>query len=1166
MKNFNLKTSDINGAFLIEASAGTGKTYSLTRIVLRLLMETDIKINQVLMVTFTKAAAGELKARLRNLLLEVKEAIAEPDNVNFADELLYELYQQWDADTVRQRVDDAIEGLDDCCVSTIHSFCQKMLKEHRFSGQKSGNYELADDADDILTRVVDDFLRKELQNAGDSLLKDILAQSDPADVLYSILKKYLALPAHSSYQYYTDWFVGKYGEVSEEDLKNRKCDSEEVVEFLKRFLAWAPNQVQQMKNAQGICTFDDLIVGLEKELTPQFSKIIGDQFKAVLIDEFQDTDPTQYNIFKTLFLKATQDDPSRSLIFVGDPKQSIYRFRGADIDTYKKARKDIGKTLNLGRNFRSNAVLLDTINTYFADDGSDYTFGNEDITYTAVTAGSPKLPLYRDINGQKSVLPVLEIWSRDDNKNSLGADDQREQEAQLIANDIYTLLNTNVMIKEGQRLSAKDIVILVRTWKNSEPIIRALNKKKIRCITFEENDVFQTEEADDILRILMAMEIPQDNKRQKLARLTRIMAEHINDVSPEVFQNAPNSSILEKKALEARELIDQARSLFDRKGVASAFALLFEKCQTEKHLLPLSGGEKRLNNYRHIIELLQEQARHLTTLSGLTRWYVKAREQSGGEKRKIRVESDENLVTIMTIHGSKGLEYPVVYLPGAWNGNHKRSSKDHLCQNIIQSTGETQLTISFSTQSMNEVDEDIEENNALEGLRLAYVAMTRASQRLVLPLMLRQKANKGDFNGPFFRALTKNVQAKGNVDLVVEAKTAYLEKVTNNLANHPEMTQTIEEGLGVSHIEPHDLIKNYDVPIDIEKFDHHIEYGGDEINEDESLSVAPSRDIHSDWHQSSYSAIIRGAHEQFDLTNQAEKEDQIDEVESEKPNVVTPLPENDILNFSRGAESGTFLHAIFERIDFDLVRRAQFEDDTEADEKLLSRADVIARPYAHNFQNLNKEMLRQLMKDVLCCSIFKDDDGNDFNLCKIDSKQREMTFTMAINAPMKGRKAVTVETLSELLKTFEKKYHLPDMTPKALKGFLTGAIDMVFTHKGQFFVLDWKSNFLGENIDDYRMPAMKKAMADHHYYLQYLIYCVALKRFLKSRGIELTDENFGGVIYAFIRGMRINNKQPYGIYFEKPSLALIECLDDFFMNGFDARTVGHYADQAEKGN
>lgn len=1186
-EKFNLVETKIQDTFLIEASAGTGKTYSLTRIVLRLLMETKITIDQVLMVTYTNSAAAELRARLRDLLLELRRGIQSADgdfdNVQFKnDEVLNELFHRWDKTDIEKKVQAALDGLDDCCISTIHSFCQKMLREYSFSGSRSGSYELADNVDDILNRAIDDFVRSELQNASESLKKEILAE-DPIEVLGEILEAYFDAPQNPHLEFYARWKKAAIEtEIKNQEGKKRKkkistaedlgLDSEEMEAFLKRFLETVPAQVEQLKIAQGVCTYSDLISGVEKELDDtDFKKNIRNKFQAVLIDEFQDTDPIQYQIFSTLFLDDPEEgdnhsikaDKNRSLIFVGDPKQSIYRFRGADIATYNKARSQVNNVYSLAANYRSSPALLESINEYFADDeeSNNSAFCTQAIQYSSVEAKAKKAPLYREVDGKKQLIPVFELWYRENTDESLYSDEQREQEAQLVANDIVNLLNSGVMREDNQPLSAKDIVILVRKHKDADYVIHELAKNNIRCLAFAREDVFDTDEAEDILKLLSAMEVPQDSKRLKLARLTRIMGEKVNDVSPEAFEGNQDEdlSIVERKALLARETIDQATKLFEQKGVASAFAYIFEKCNTRSNLLPIAGGEKSLNNYQHIIELLQEQSRHLTTLSGLTRWFIKARETNGGERRETRIENDEDLVTIMTIHKSKGLEYPVVYLVGAWsNKKNNPYPPKHICFDVSEN-GQNRLTISYSQQPVTDINkgdnQGIAFNDEIETIRLAYVAMTRASQRLVLPLMLTQKANANQFKGPYYSALTKEmVPSKDSIqkarEKLFDGIKVRIEKLNNN-------TQAVST---------EDLVVAYDIPKDAERLDHHTSETKTKSVEKE-LTIAPSHNIYSDWQQSSYSAIVRGANEQFDLTNQAEKEDQGEDDEEPKKIVSTEgLTDYDraIFNFSRGAESGTFLHAIFERIDFKLVRRA-LENDTEADEKLLSRADVIALPYKHNFENLNPNMLCDLMKNVLCCSIFKNPDGSNFQLCNIENSQREMTFTMAINASMKGRKAVTVESLSLLLKDFEKKYHLPNLKPKILKGFLTGAIDMVFEHNGQYFVLDWKSNHLGYHVADYQMPAMEKAMAEHHYYLQYLIYCVALKRFLKSRGIELTSDNFGGVIYAFIRGMRINNDEPYGIYFEKPSLALIECLDDFFTNGFDEQTIGKFGELAREG-
>lgn len=1173
MQIFELDTSPIQGTFLIEASAGTGKTYSLTRIVLRLLMETNIRIDQVLMVTYTNAAAGELKARLRDLLIEVKEAIestSSTSEVHFDDKTLNTLYSRWDHNTVAERVSAALDGLDDACISTIHSFCQKMLKEHLFSGEQSNDFDPKENVDDLVDRVIDDFLREELQKADEQLREEILRPGQPKEILRELLTQYVKLPLHSSYRFYTKWRedmpangCASAEKDSKKNSNNSKektpCDSEQLMEFLDRFLTIAPKRLRQLKISNQTNTFDDMIGDVEKELSnPAFTDPISKQFRAVLIDEFQDTDPVQYNIFKTLFLDKTRQDPSRCLIFVGDPKQSIYRFRGADIDTYEKARSDVDKTLNLAKNYRSNAALLEIINHFFADHDGAYAFGTNAIRYLPVQAGSDKLPLYReDESGQKKILPVFEYWYRDDD-HRLASEENQLNEAQLIANDIYTLLNSGVMTKPDQPLMAKDIVILVRSHKHADLVIEALAQKRIRTLSHRRDDVLQTEEAEDVLNILKAMEVPQDNKRLKLARLTRIMGDSVNDVSPEAFNLPRSQTPAEKKALKARECIDEARNLFNRKGVASAFAWLFEQYQTQEKLLPLNGGEKRLNHFNHIIELLQEQSRHLNSISGLTRWLSKTmRRFSDEEKRQTRLENDENLVTVMTIHGSKGLEFPVVYLANAWRNSAIDYSSKHVCSALnAHGSGKT-LTISYSEQNVKNASPEQTEADLLENIRLAYVAMTRASQRLVMPLLLRKKANKTDFRAPYFRALTKQQQPSNESIKLAQEKLFHDLEVY--LDANKAIIEKIKFGLGVSDLKSTDLFSMICVSPEENKLPLHKDFVPKTEEDKPILSTQPCHSLHATWHQSSYTAIMRGITEHADQERQAEKEDQVQEQALAENEQDTKIENNaSILTFSRGPESGTFLHALFEHIDFELVAKAN-AGDQQSQQKLLKRTEVLSRPYAHNFSDLNAEMLAELMRNVLCARIQTKEDS--FQLCQIDPryKQREMTFTMSIKEPLKNRRSVSAYTLALLLKAFDKKYHLPEMEAKNLKGFLNGAIDMVFMQNHRFYILDWKSNFLGDTASQYGQTAMKKAMQSHHYYLQYLIYCVALKRYLQLRHIELTQDNFGGVIYAFIRGIRAEQKNSNGIFFEQPPLALIECLDDFFLHGFDPKTIGRFA-------
>ncbi len=1151
---FELTKTPVTGRFLIEASAGTGKTFSLIRIVLRLLIETDTTIDEVLLVTFTKAAAAELKARLRELLILTQEASrrAQLGTVATDDPVIDKLLTEFDADFVHERVQAALDSFDDCMVCTIHSFCQQMLQEFRFSSMTGLDAEIGD-AQSIVKKVADSFLRDELQRATLALREELLSATDaPLEVFLNAL---LSKSEHVRARLYNPEGEGHYSEAFEA--------------MIERFIETAPARVREIQQQKGLRTFDDLLCDMERELAnPHFVRAIALRFKAVLIDEFQDTDPIQYQIFKTLFLQNA-NEPNRALIFVGDPKQSIYRFRGADLNTYEKARDDIGCVYHLGCNFRSTPALLTLMNLYFADDPSlnHYTFGKESITYQNVKAASRKTPLFRIENGVKSVLPVIDIWMRKEGEG-LSIPASRTQEAELIASEIDALLRSETYLADNQRLTAKDIAILVRRHSQTEEIVAALAKKNIRALIESKSDVLKTTEAAEILQILRAMETPHDHRRMLRARTTRIMGETANDVAPGLLPSDKDSETLEKLPLIAREVIEKAREVFSSRGIAAAFALIFESYQTQSRLLPVSGGEKRLNNYRHIIELLQDKSTSLKTLSGLTRWFERSHKgkDSDAQERQVRLENNDDVVTVMTIHKSKGLEFPVVFMAGAFQWREGKKFPEHVF-NSVDEKGNPLMWLSYRAMT-NKTFTEIEHEELLEGLRLVYVGLTRASQRLVLPFLMRNKPESRDINTSYYQALTATQvlgTGKAGVALVLAAINKLQADFYAALSDHScPILSEIKDKLGLE-VTAQDLFSRREVPVDISDIGWIFPTENQEATEvTETLQVAPAHPVRSAWQRSSYSAIVRNMEKPLEDDIVEEKEDSLTQT-AEIESAEIEADENDILSFTRGPESGTFLHALFEHIDFAMVRAA-FDGDEKAAQKLKARIDILSRPHEHNFKFLSLTMFERLLIDVLCTPIIKAQSlgtQTDLRLCDIPEAARmhEMTFTMSLQGQTRARD-INVLELAELLRAFDAKFHLGAIPPKNLTGFLNGAIDMVFTHEGRFFVADWKSNFLGTHPEDYSASAMRRAMAHHQYHLQYLIYCVALKRYLANRGIALSTENFGGVIYAFIRGIRQESPTGQGVYFTRVPLALIDALDDFFANGFNEKRIAYFADLA----
>lgn len=1147
-KVFDVVKTPLSGRHLIEASAGTGKTYSLIHIVLRLIIEEKIAIDRLLLVTFTKAATAELKQRVRNLLIQAHEAFLESKEEDERyDKTLLKLIAKWRLMGIKEEVfKEAIDRMDDASICTIHSFCQKMLDEYRISSSEGFDFEFGEDTD-FKNEVIEQFLRKELTEASDDRLKAVLLSSSPwRDILDAIT----AAPMDSTIEFFEQQvFIDPRTGQAQNNLTDDQVAIEKAVrKILERFIATVPEELRSKKREAGIRSFDDLLMDMYAQLNNTlFIKGVQQRYDGVLIDEFQDTDPIQYAIFKRLFLSG--DSTARSVFFVGDPKQSIYRFRNADLNTYLTAKADIAEVYELDVNYRSSPKLLDAFNRFYCT--SQKPFLDSGIDYRAIKAGATKSALLvRTPEGEKE-LPAFEVWQKNEN-TALNPASSRDQQSALIANEIEALLSGSVYKAADKKLLPSDIAILVHHKKDAHCLIEYLTKKGIRVLFQDDNNIFQTEEAREMLLVLKAIESPEDVRTLKLARSTRLMGESINNIVPEAF-STDDEKVDDQAALKARELIEQALILAEKRGIAAALSRIMLECKTQNRLLPVQNGERRLANYQQLIEFLQEASLSLKGISGLTRWLTqKIAHPVDDERYHLRIDSDANLVNVMTIHKSKGLEFPVVFLLYANELNVSGGARYK--KNVFKEVRNGKITLKISfTKLYPEVVESINHEQELEILRLAYVAMTRASQRLVMPLTYFKSNSK--LKG-FDNAYTRSLIGKSSV-----SSEEFETKVQSFF------DQGKDSGI---------FLRNLDDEIQI--LDWHQQCVATKLENVHTveLSAAQGQSIPTSWFPTSYTALARGAAETSEaLTLIEEKEDSSIE---DNDVLIAPVSENQpaaselsIMDFERGLESGTFLHALFEKADFSLVKEA-FEGNDEAEQKLNHQLLRQVQPFKYHMQPYGVEkwlpVFNRLLKDVLCSRIVDRTifgTQKDLRLCELvqSAKTSEMGFTIPIGETLEGREAISAKNLSRLLKHFDSIYHIEIENNHTLKGYLTGAIDLTFEFEGRFFVLDWKGTKLADQPEGFNAERMLQEVDRHHYSLQYLIYLVALRRHLKFCGIEDADQKIGGVIYAFIRGIHANDYPPYGVLTAQPPLAIIQCLDDFFAHGYDERTIRQFAAQKD---
>ena len=1083
--DFKLLDDPLRGRTLIEASAGTGKTYSLEHIVLRLVVERGIAIGRMLVVTFTKAATAELKSRIRGKLIAVRKLVTE--GVPPTDKNLLEQFERWrdldlDPDLVRERLDRAVREFDDAVILTIHSFCQKTLSDFVFTS--GGSYGVdSGEENDLLDRTAEEFLRLEARRANENGCTEAFRALQTLK-LNKALSKLAAEPESAR----------KRAIFSEEGFP-MNLDAENAAayeEMLGRFLTWAPARYEALKREASYQTFDDMLVRAEAGLKadPAFAAVVRSHYDVVLIDEFQDTDPLQYGIFSTLF-----GDPAygKTVFFVGDPKQAIYSFRNADFETYRKASDEIGRHRKLAKNFRTTPVLMHFFNLFFERPG---TFLGSGIRYDAVAANDDRPPLIRvDENGVFRPEPALVVRLGDFEKPP--KDKLFQWEADDIADEISTMLSERDRhFVKGRPLRPGDIAILVRTRDDGMPLYDALLARSVKVRFPSDKNVFGTEEAKELCTVLEAMAMPSERGFLEAARATRIVGDGLSTYTDEKKRT--------ERLVFLRGVMEAAADRARRSGLTAAFGELFRVCETERRLLPAAGGERALANYRQLIELLFGMQQSAKTLSGLVRRFEKLIANGSDKKTtvpdeyKVRPDSNDDRVVIQTIHSSKGLEYPIVYLPACWWGRPYKQTAVSMVHER-DGAGERRLVLFPGEVKPNDLPE-VKRAQIEESVRLLYVAFTRASARLTLYGL--PKWNTGGKKlydhscSAFFHALAarENLEGwsrgeylavwddfrKGMLGSAEEFADVWAKTAEHFAAEHPGMTvdpetlkpQTDETGLYWS-IAPwaprEDGVKVQLKPSEAPA-----------LPEPE-----PARRVDPFWVQTSYTALKKGlfgahldAHRDERATLSGEDEAEDDETQESRRTIADGSP---MARWRSGAALGVTIHRLFEVVDFygfecrrvlatdeeltdpgllDEVRRNRLRQRNYLLSILGATPDLVRRGESFSDEAPGEdrlspegakrlEELRALFDSVLSLPILP-----DFCLKDLKAEGRRSEYGFLLHTKPNLPKAVFAKKAESL--------GWKGLTPEQLSGYLTGSIDLLFEANGKIWILDWKTDNLAK--------------------------------------------------------------------------------------------------------
>lgn len=1087
--DFNVLTVELTGSNLIEASAGTGKTYSIAILALRLIIEKEIPIEKILMVTFTKAAVAELESRIRKFVRvaykfasgkaidepTIKEVVGEPNE---------------DKITLLRK---AVQSLDSLSVMTIHSFCLQTIDEFTFETNQSFDYEIVQDHALILSDLVHTYRREVVNTIEDyewfKKINSYLKFDKMADILKKCLegKTFLDIDINQvqiinetiqqsieAYRILNEQVELNFNIIKTTKIngnttlaKNRKTHDQFLPVFIQEccfskkyttefaflydtygknyadayqnvehcyyttFINSSKATIHRIKKEKATVSFDDLIKMIHRSLdSSSFKEKLAKKYEAVFIDEFQDTDKTQYEIFSDVFTL-------NSIVFyIGDPKQSIYGWRSADLDTYKGAKLCVGESVfSMNKNYRSTEKMIDALNVLLNPDAGFNMFMDDEISYVNVGHGAAGLGEMKD---QGNEVKPITIWKLDENDS--------ETNYRAIAQEIYRLLTDDVKIND-RKITPKDIGILVRSKKEGEDIKEALAGLNIPSVKRDEAKVFNSNESELIKYLLKAVISPNRGD------INRALHSSYFGFTTETLKTIDDEKHI--------EIFIGLRKILTEEGVYYMISSFLNTYGVRAHCMKDVLGQRILTNISQIAEILHKiEKKSKYTPNELLLWMERSSDEVDEEYEQ-RVESDDEAVQISTIHKAKGLEYNIVFALGlSMIPKLKFQEKGNV--NDFKKQGKYYFTCNFPGLC-EEDKKNFNCQNEQENRRLVYVTLTRAVYKCYISLI-----PKTYYNVP---------------------KPSSLSAITDHYMNNSEM------------IEIKDLPKD-----DFEIIPGHYEpQNGATVF---SAKAMPEIEIINTFGIHSFSALSK-AHHSF-IFEKA--------ILGEKNNYDQFI----FQDMGRGANVGTALHSIFEHLNF--------ADSASWDQTLMDASKY----YSTIIKEESLDHFKQLVAHVMNAEL--PGNGEKFTLNSVTNEQKlpELEFCFSMDK-------VNRTTINELLG------EEADLAGESdLEGLMMGFIDLVFKHNGKYYILDWKSNHLGNSTENYNKGCMNEAMKANNYNLQYMIYTLAVKRWLETKIADFDyDQHFGGVIYVFLRGVREGHET--GIYMARPSREIIEGLEKVFV-------------------
>ena len=1186
----------LHGSRLIEASAGTGKTWTIAALYVRLVLghggETGfgrpLLPSEILVMTFTRAATRELSNRVRERLIEAAAFFRAEEPP--ADPFLTPLAESYPGHAERQqaayRLVMAAETMDEAAIFTIDAWCQRMLREHAFDSGSLFDEELVSDERALFEDAAHDYWRQNVYPLNDEALgalmecwsdvgalkqsvRDLVSRSGalgetPDEPLARLIARVQEARRAQLAQLKYGWtdranqmerWIAAQRELAPKCFNGNKLRPDSLVKWFDALRAWAADPEQLMPamtdtawhrlTPDGImdaCSkdfiadvpecfehttelwealkaieplshalyrhaassiarrmaelkmrsrqfgFSDMLDRLKAALEGANAAALRDriskQYPVAMVDEFQDTSPDQYAIFNLLY-RVADNDPAHGLFLIGDPKQSIYGFRGADIHSYLSARRATeGRHYKLGTNYRSTRALVSAVNQLFmhAEQGhaaGAFRFRKGDVNplpFDAVGAIDRKQRLV----GVAGPYQALAVCSSD--REDLRADGYREFFAHHCAEHIVEMLNDpEVGFEENgvfARLAPADIAILVRDRKEAAAIRRSLSQRDVKSVYLSDKDsVVDSEEAADVLRWLHAVANPLDGALARAAFATRTAGLSLAALAR-----------ISSDELAWEERVEQLKALhvvWQRQGVLAMLRRFVHELNLPSTLLAEAGGERRLTNLLHLAELLQSASGALDGEQALIRWFAEQVQGlgEGGDERVLRLESDAELVKVVTVHKSKGLEYPLVYLPFAVTAR-KTDRRNRSFFEYAGADGERLVDLAMSDQALEAVDRARLE----EDLRLLYVALTRARHFLWLGVaaIAARKAGENQLHESALGYLLG-----GGGKIAAADMNGHWERLRGDLDAIELKPLAAPEGMTL-------LARAEKLP---------------------ELGPAPAFTgrFERNWSVGSFTSLTR---QTGVAPMRAQEETLLEEEPQQAPQRTDDAPWH---RFPRGSVPGNFLHEQLEWMAQEGFARVA---DEGFDARLGARCD---RAGWGNRKEDAIAWLRAVVTTPL--------PQLDAPLAALEGVLPEMEFWF----PSRHLDSIALDQLcaDALLDGVAR----PVLPERQLHGMLKGFADLVFEHEGRYWVLDYKSNSLGAGDSAYSRAAMAAGMAAHRYDIQGAIYMLALHRLLKSRLGDDYDpaSQLGGAVFLFLRG--IANTATRGCYLLPPDLELLDGLD-----------------------